>query len=268
MDVAGKAHGAVSELIKAMNAQTSALATNANDVLHKGNADKNDTTRAGAAVTSANAAATTAQAHASYWNTQGKVANLTLEGQKAVNEANNAFNETMSKLTPAQQDGVEGRNAKAIFNAATAKFGQARLDTRPPTGKAGIAPEDVPAYRKDILALGLRPPEKVGMLGGKDDRQGVVWDAQKNNIDQVYGVNKLNAAPGAKTRLDQAMSELPVQGGRNNTAPDVPGRPFYNTDTKQLRALATKPRGVSSDEANQAQAELDSRVGEQRIKGF
>lgn len=46
----------------------------------------------------------------------------------------------------------------------------------------------------------------------------------------------------------------------------VPGRPLYWTPVKDLQATAKKPRGVSSSEAAEAQAELDRRIGEDRIQ--
>lgn len=50
-------------------------------------------------------------------------------------------------------------------------------------------------------------------------------------------------------------------------APSVPGREYYNTPTPELKRMATKPRGVSTAEANAAQAELDARQGEARLSG-
>lgn len=48
-------------------------------------------------------------------------------------------------------------------------------------------------------------------------------------------------------------------------APAVPGRPLYYTDSKELQRRASKPRGISSAEADEAQWELSSREGEARI---
>ena len=51
-------------------------------------------------------------------------------------------------------------------------------------------------------------------------------------------------------------------------APAVPGRPLYNAPLATLKRLANKPNGVSTDEANQARAELQARQGESRMSTF
>lgn len=49
------------------------------------------------------------------------------------------------------------------------------------------------------------------------------------------------------------------------TGPQVPNRPLYSADQRDLERLAKRPRGVSTAEANEAQAELDARRGEARM---
>lgn len=58
----------------------------------------------------------------------------------------------------------------------------------------------------------------------------------------------------------------PITGGA--TKPQaVAGRPFYDAPRNELQRMASKPRGVSTDEANAARAELESRKGDQRMTG-
>ena len=76
---------------------------------------------------------------------------------------------------------------------------------------------------------GSAPDEYVSVLGGK-------------------GVDK--SRPGG------AGSAIPV---------NVPGRPLYNETTDNLTRMAKRPKGVSTAEANDAQAELDARKGESRM---
>lgn len=50
--------------------------------------------------------------------------------------------------------------------------------------------------------------------------------------------------------------------------PQVPNRPLYNADQRDLERLAKRPRGVSTAEANEAQAELDARRNEPRMSAI
>ena len=51
-------------------------------------------------------------------------------------------------------------------------------------------------------------------------------------------------------------------------APPVPGRPLYDTPSAELQQIAARPRGVSTQEANEARDELQKRKGESRMSGF
>jgi hypothetical protein len=72
--------------------------------------------------------------------------------------------------------------------------------------------------------------------------------------------------PGQK---DTFIAKYGAAALPRSSEPDVvAGRPFYNANQSDLKRMASKPRGVSTSEANAAQAELDARIGEQRMKAF
>lgn len=73
---------------------------------------------------------------------------------------------------------------------------------------------------------------------------------------------KQEAAPGSAAPQQEGPRGIKIPSG-----PVVQGRPFYNANQSDLLRMSTKPRGISTEEAMQAQAELDARKGEARLSG-
>jgi len=53
-----------------------------------------------------------------------------------------------------------------------------------------------------------------------------------------------------------------------DAAPAVEGRPLYNKSNEELMRMTKRAIGTSTSEAREAQAELDARKGESRMKAF
>jgi hypothetical protein len=66
-----------------------------------------------------------------------------------------------------------------------------------------------------------------------------------------------------QSALDKALS-----GKTAPTEATVEGRPFYNKSNEELLRMAKRAIGTSTAEAREAQAELDARKGEPRMKAF
>ena len=137
-------------------------------------------------------------------------------------------------------------------------------------------------YEPVSLPQGMRFPKQVdpaaierraAALEGKPmPGLGADGRPQVYNADTAYNAarSQLYGQDGGGSATDRAIAK--AQGGGNTeqtgTKPQVPGRPLYNADMRSLEAMARKPRGISSAEANDAAAELEARKGESRIQGF
>lgn len=67
-----------------------------------------------------------------------------------------------------------------------------------------------------------------------------------------------------ETKLDKAMGGTPDKSAE----PVVEGRPLYNKTNAELLRMTKRAIGTSTSEAREAQAELDARKGEPRMKAF
>lgn len=128
--------------------------------------------------------------------------------------------------------------------------------------KAGSAPEKPQNLGEGVLYMNgqtfvpnpAKPGEYLparGLPGSAPNPIVAAWGAQG-------GGQQPGAAPAAAPR-----SALPVSQG-----PQVQGRPLYGADQRELERMAKRPRGVSTAEANEAQAELDARRGEARMSAI
>lgn len=145
-------------------------------------------------------------------------------------------------------------------------------------------------YTEAPLPAGLRLLKQVDPARVEARAQALVGQPtgrSVNGVKEVYtnataydaAYNQLaNPNSAGSSALDKAIEARLGATGRSsgddssgNQAPPpvaVPGRPYYSTDTNDLRRMAAKPRGVSSEEASEAQRELDARIGESRMKAF
>jgi hypothetical protein len=90
--------------------------------------------------------------------------------------------------------------------------------------------------------------------------------AGKNGWDSATGeVYKGGKVVGKAANEKEARS---VYGGGAPAPASVAGRPMYDKPTSELTRLSAKPKGVSTEEANAARAELEARKGESRIGAF
>lgn len=120
--------------------------------------------------------------------------------------------------------------------------------------------------------------------------QRVTQQAAEGGGDSPSPVGNKPAVPDAKT--EGAMQNVTYKGQvigqassaedareilarhRSNSAPEpssspaVSGRPLYYANQAELKRISSKPKGISTSEANEARNELDARSGEQRMKAF
>lgn len=101
-----------------------------------------------------------------------------------------------------------------------------------------------------------------GGLGGDAPPQPSQGDiagllARKNNPSAVKAFETLY--PGQSQKYLES-AQPPVQ-------PPVSGRSLYSVPQAELKRLAQRPKGVSPAQAEEAQRELDARVGESRLSG-
>lgn len=74
---------------------------------------------------------------------------------------------------------------------------------------------------------------------------------------------------GQASTPEEAQQLVAQWKAGKTSAPAVdPRRPLYNASNADLQRLAKKPRGVSTEEANAAFAELQARKGEGRLSSF
>lgn len=144
------------------------------------------------------------------------------------------------------------------------------------------------------VAEGVDPQEQFKMMrlaqGGKEGSAGIKMNADGSFVDNGklyipnpdpkskqthipanYGPSKLDTAIEADLKGKggaPAAGGFAGPGGGSATQQPVPGRPLYYADQRELQRMASKPRGISTAEANDAAAELQQRQGESRIQGL
>jgi hypothetical protein len=110
-------------------------------------------------------------------------------------------------------------------------------------------------FNKEHAAALLQLGAPRGAPGTKDRQQ---WNDEKAYIDSIYG-----AAP-PRSKLDDA-----IDAHIKNTLPPATG--LRNMSTAELNRLAGKPKGVSTEEANEARQQLNLRrtnAEEPQMKAF
>jgi hypothetical protein len=168
-----------------------------------------------------------------------------------------------------------------------AALGQIQLDNsrrvealRTEYGKA--TPERKDAIREEIQLLTGKDNDNYMPVPIKDEMGNVtgyqVFDKKRGDFVTPKGSGTPgNAAdplglfgkPGAPAPAP-AGTPAPV-GQAGQPASPVAGRPLYNTSQSELQRRAARPKGVSSAEAAEAQAELDKRAangGESRMSAY
>jgi hypothetical protein len=93
------------------------------------------------------------------------------------------------------------------------------------TDKPAMDPADTKEYRTAMLGLDPRPSAKVGWFGGKDDTAGKAWDARRDNINAIYGVQGAPDTGGQGNKLpvvadpgrSQGGSAAPMLGGQSGS---------------------------------------------------
>lgn len=112
----------------------------------------------------------------------------------------------------------------------------------------------------------LRGSDKVYRLG-KGGKPEVVEMPGESKLDRA--LKDFQGGQGAGSNdTDRGGATPKNSAGIRTPQAAVEGRQYYNTPTSELQRLATKPRGVSSGEANAATEELFRRRGESRLGGF
>lgn len=187
------------------------------------------------------ATAAQARAHAGVYN------NLltTAKENRAAGDAMKPFLDEFAALTPEEQAGSKGQ--AVLLKGATAGAQKSK-------DLAGI----VATLRKPDRAAVSAEQEKAAYAAYNEATTPEQIKAVKAKYPDVFG-------PSA---LDKAIAERTKGGAGGSTTPEVSGRPLYNKSMSELQSMAKKPRGVSTAEANDAQAELEARKGESRMSAI
>lgn len=161
------------------------------------------------------------------------------------------------------------------------RMGQVRLYKNPQTGaveehypvttKAGIQWRKVPSPEGMV-------PVRVGEKPAPNRVQEKLADAYATEVvtartpaDQEKVRSKYRSLGLQELGEDPILSALRQATGGQGPAgapAAVPGRPFYDADSRELQRVARKPRGVSTEEANAARLELEQRQNEPRMSAY
>ena len=188
------------------------------------------------------AVANQANAHASVYGNMLQTAKDNKEAGKAMQP----FIDEFAALTPEEQAGEKGQAVLLRGATAGAKVSKdlaGLVSTLRKPDRSAVSAEHEKAAYADLQ--GATTPEQIKAVKAK-------WPA-------VFGPSALDKAIAAKEK--QA-------GGGNAAAPEVSGRPLYNTNLSELQRMAKRPLGVSTAEANDAQAEIEARKGESRMSAI
>jgi len=196
----------------------------------------------GAQASQARGSAAASNAHAVLYSNMASLS----KSNAAAGEIIKPYLESYSKLTPAQQAGEEGQ--AVLLQAATAaakKTGDITgiINALKKPDRAAVTAEERTAAYKELGEAGTDP---------------AAIQAVKAKWPGVFG----------PTATDKAIAAAAADKNKSTSESTVPGRPYYETPTDELKRRAKKPKGVSTAEANDAQAELDARKGEQRISAI
>jgi hypothetical protein len=125
------------------------------------------------------------------------------------------------------------------------------------------------AIRDEVMLLSGKDKEDFMPVPLKDEMGNVtgykIFDKHRGNWIEPKG----DAAAANNDPLNLRGSTGVNPAPATNKSPiSMPGRPLYDTPISELQRRAARPRGVSTDEAREAQAEIDARQGESRMSAF
>lgn len=216
---------------------------------HSGSLD-NDARRARASEISAQASATSAGAQAALARTHGQLYQEQIndiQQNRAHNTEARQLAAQFDALSPQDQAGPVGQALQRRFNMLNAKPGTTLGLGSGAASKPPLVLDDREkiAYQKALDEIAMLRPDENGQVPA-------------NATAMVYRKYGLDPAKfGVETPLDKAI-RAKLAGGSAGSA--LPGAIDLTTKTnKELQALARKPRGVSSAEANAAAEELELR---------
>lgn len=248
-------HKDIADHVGKWNEALEKQATISNQGTHFGNEDANQHITANAAAANAASQAMVARAHAGYY---GQLTADAQQNRKDSIEAR-AVADQFDMLPADEQAGPKGQALIRRYNMLNAKPGQMVPLTggnqRPvPT----LTDAEKEAYKAALDEIKMIPPDKA---------TGVAPPQAIANTYRKYGLDP--ARFGFESELDRRLKAMQGQGA--DAAPAalaVPGRPFFNAKTADLKRMATKPRGVSSAEAAAAADELTRRQNESSISAY
>lgn len=113
----------------------------------------------------------------------------------------------------------------------------------------------------------LRKPDRAAVSAEQEKAAYVAYN-EATTPEQIKAVKAKYPDVFGKSALDKAIEAREKGGAGSAITPAVGGRPLYNKSMSELQSMAKKPRGVSTAEANDAQAELEARKGESRISAL
>ena len=130
-----------------------------------------------------------------------------------------------------------------------------------------------PAIIAELKKFGTKPPEMKALGEGYFQLGNDTFMADPKNPGKLIKVEVPGGGPNkyeaAVTQPGASGAEQVRPGGSGTAIPvNVPGRPLYNESTADLTRMAKRPKGVSTAEAAEAQAELDARKGESRMSAL
>jgi hypothetical protein len=188
-----------------------------------------------------NAAAAQANAHAGVYRNLLDTAKTNKEAAAAMEP----FLKEFAEMTPEEQAGSRGQ--AILLKGATAGAQKSK-------DLAGI----VSMLRKPDRGAVSAEQEKAAYTAYNEATTPEQIKAVKAKYPDVFGQSAFSKAVAADKQKQQEAS----------ANQEVAGRPLYNTAMSDLQRMARRPMGVSTAEANAAQAELEARKGEPRMSAL
>jgi hypothetical protein len=192
----------------------------------------------GAQTKSALASANQANAHAGVYKNMIKLANENREAGVAVKDA-------LAKYEALSDDEKATKGPQILIDGAVA----AAKKTGDITGILNVLKKPDKSQAPEIDPKLKEAAYKEYSEAGTDPN---ALAAIKAKYPGVFG----------QSALDKALAGAPAKP----TEPAVEGRPFYNKTNAELLRMTKRAIGTSTAEAREAQAELDARKGESRMK--